>query len=202
MIASLSLPRGDALLRLAQFQPAPGSAPAAPGGADAGAQAPALRLDPGASDPLIALKDIHLPAPVSFWPLAPGWWMLLGLVIVLLLLAALLEWRRRQTLGYKAQRALDVIARDTVRYADARAVGAEAAVLVRRILLSRGGAQAAVLTGADWQAYLAQGKGALPQEIGRFLAVAPYLPPGAQEAAGMDRAALVAALRRWIRGHA
>ncbi len=46
MIASLSLPRGDALLRLAQFQPAPGSAPAAPGGADAGAQARPCGLIP------------------------------------------------------------------------------------------------------------------------------------------------------------
>ncbi|MDC0000311.1 DUF4381 domain-containing protein [Porticoccaceae bacterium] len=35
------------------------------------------------SDPLAQLRDIHLPETVSWWPLAPGWWVLiilLGLV--------------------------------------------------------------------------------------------------------------------------
>ena len=30
---------------------------------------------------LINLKDIHLPPPVSFWPPAPGWWILSVLLI-------------------------------------------------------------------------------------------------------------------------
>ena len=29
------------------------------------------------------LRDIHLPDPVSIWPLAPGWWALMILVPVL-----------------------------------------------------------------------------------------------------------------------
>ncbi len=32
------------------------------------------------------LADIHLPESVSFWPLAPGWWILLVLVLILLTL--------------------------------------------------------------------------------------------------------------------
>ena len=35
------------------------------------------------SDPLAQLRDIHLPDTISWWPLAPGWWVLiilLGLV--------------------------------------------------------------------------------------------------------------------------
>lgn len=38
------------------------------------------------SDPLSQLADIHLPQQVGFWPLAPGWWVLLCL------LAALAVW--------------------------------------------------------------------------------------------------------------
>ncbi|WP_051357108.1 DUF4381 domain-containing protein [Azorhizobium doebereinerae] len=165
--------------------------------------APALTLDPSAADPLLALRDIHLPPPVPFWPPAPGWWMLAVLLVLLALLAAALEWRRRQTLGYRALRELDAIAADTARYGDARAVGAAAAVLVRRILLTRADHPgAAVLTGDGWQAFLGQGKSGLPQEVGRFLSIAPYLPPAAPEATAMDRAALVRALKRWIRGNA
>lgn len=36
------------------------------------------------ADPLAQLRDIHLPADISWWPLAPGWWVLiiaLGLLI-------------------------------------------------------------------------------------------------------------------------
>ncbi len=35
-----------------------------------------------AEDPLSQLRDIHLPDPVSFWPPAPGWWILLLCVLI------------------------------------------------------------------------------------------------------------------------
>lgn len=50
-------------------------------------------------DPLANLKDIHLPDPVGFWPLALGWWLLIAMLIVFLLLA-LVGYRK-----YQAQRA-------------------------------------------------------------------------------------------------
>ncbi|MBL4711699.1 MAG: DUF4381 domain-containing protein [Gammaproteobacteria bacterium] len=28
------------------------------------------------------LKDIHLPEPILWWPLAPGWWMVIALLFV------------------------------------------------------------------------------------------------------------------------
>jgi hypothetical protein len=31
------------------------------------------------NDPLAQLRDIHLPTEVSWWPLAWGWWLLIGL---------------------------------------------------------------------------------------------------------------------------
>ncbi len=156
-----------------------------------------------AGDPLAELRDIHLPPEVSFWPPAPGWWMLAGLVVLLLIGLAYLEWRRRQTLSYRAVKALEAIGADHARYPDSRAVAAEAAVLIRRVVLSRPGrGEAAALTGDAWQSYLAKGKAGVPAEISAFLAKAPYLPPHGPASAAVERTVLVAALRRWIRANA
>jgi len=48
-----------------------------------------------AEDPLSQLADIHLPAAVTFWPPAPGWWVLVALVLLAL---ALLGRRQLQLL--------------------------------------------------------------------------------------------------------
>lgn len=37
---------------------------------------------------LAKLKDVHLPAEVSWWPLAIGWWILIALFIVILIFIA------------------------------------------------------------------------------------------------------------------
>lgn len=154
-------------------------------------------------DPLAGLRDIHLPDAVGFWPLAPGWWMAAGLLCLLGLIIAFLEWRRRQTLAYKVTQELNAIAADTARYEDTRAVAVAASLLMRRILVTTPGTKAsASLSGAGWERFLAQGRGALPAEMGRFLASAPYVPKDAPGADAVDRAALVSAIRRWIRGNA
>lgn len=54
-------------------------------------QSPSLQAQPS---PLDQLADIHLPAGVSWWPLAPGWWILLALVLACAL--GLFLWRRRK----------------------------------------------------------------------------------------------------------
>jgi len=34
------------------------------------------------SDPLAELRGIHLPEAVSWWPLAPGWWLLCAILLI------------------------------------------------------------------------------------------------------------------------
>ena len=45
-------------------------------------------------DPLSQLADIHLPDPVSIWPLAPGWWVLIALFIMFLIWLSYKAFRR------------------------------------------------------------------------------------------------------------
>ncbi len=37
---------------------------------------------PNASDLLQALRDVHMPDPISWWPPAFGWWMIMGLLLI------------------------------------------------------------------------------------------------------------------------
>lgn len=149
------------------------------------------------------LRGLHLPDAVAFWPLAPGWWMLVGAMALLLVMGLVLEWRRRTTLAYRATLELRTIAKDHTRHPDARAVAAAGAVLIRRILVSREARRdTGAITGPAWQARLAQGTGGLAPEIAQFVAVAPYLPPSTPGGDAVPREALVAALARWIRANA
>ena len=45
-------------------------------------------------NPLVNLKDIHLPPPVSFWPPAPGWWILAVLLMSSLFFGGVWFFRR------------------------------------------------------------------------------------------------------------
>ena len=47
------------------------------------------------NDPLSQLRDIHTPDPVSWWPLAPGWWILIVLIIAAIV--ALVVWLNKRS---------------------------------------------------------------------------------------------------------
>lgn len=52
------------------------------------------------ADPLTQLKDIHLPDPVGWWPLANGWYVLIVLSVVFVLSVVYFFYRRnRQALA-------------------------------------------------------------------------------------------------------
>ena len=58
---------------------------------------------PQMPNPLDQLRDIHLPEPVSWWPPAPGWWLLA--LSVCALLGWLLTWlyRRYRANSYRRE---------------------------------------------------------------------------------------------------
>ncbi len=52
-------------------------------------------------DPLSELRDLHLPAAVSPWPPAPGWWILLALSILLIVVVGYILAHYLDSLKYR-----------------------------------------------------------------------------------------------------
>jgi hypothetical protein len=101
------------------------------------------------------LRDIHVPQ-VPWWPLAPGWWVLLVLVVALLMLAAW-AWhcraRRRRYIDHVLAELHAARARHDAD-GDNAAFAASAHQLVRRVARARD-AHSVTLTAEAWRAALA-----------------------------------------------
>ncbi len=151
---------------------------------------------------LSQLRDIHAPAPVSWWPPAPGWWFLALLVLLAAAwgLYRLFPWLR--SLGYRraALRELEVLHRG---FAGRReSLGdwllAINAVLRRTAQCAWPGQHAAAFTGRAWLELLDRSADmqGFRQGVGRCLAREMYRPePRAGGQAVHDLAC------RWVRRH-
>ena len=60
------------------------------------------------SDPLAQLRDIHLPEAVSWWPLAPGLWVLGALLVAGLAFTVHFFWQRHHAFTYRRQALIKV----------------------------------------------------------------------------------------------
>ena len=98
------------------------------------------------------LHDIALPAPVSYWPPAPGWWILgfALLAVTLILIARLVAHHRRNAYRRAALRELDAIGPAV----DSASAVCISAVLKRAALVAFPREQVAGLTGPAWLAFL------------------------------------------------
>ncbi|KTD66264.1 DUF4381 domain-containing protein [Legionella spiritensis] len=89
------------------------------------------------SQPLAQLRDIHLPAPIGWWPLAPGWYFL-ALGVLVLLLVAVFFIHRRYSYGRARRQALQLLARYRQEYmneGNSQVTSAKVSELLRRVAL-------------------------------------------------------------------
>lgn len=133
----------------------------------------------------LPLRDIHLPDPISGWPPAIGWWLLLALLVLLGVgLSLWLRHRRRET---PVKRALRQLADIETADMDGREKLQALSGLMKRVALSLDSREVvAGMSGQDWLAWLASRTGDLrfEQPLGRLLIEAPFRPQA--DAATLD----------------
>jgi hypothetical protein len=151
----------------------------------------------------IILRDIHGLDAVPWWPLAPGWWYLAGLVGLLLLSFGIRYWLLYNTdwLGWRgdARRQLREL-KKALASEDPHVVAGRLSELLRRIAMVRSGRQqTAGLTGDSWLSWLGEhdNTGFDWERQGQILLTAPYMPP-AMAIECQELATLIRAATRWI----
>jgi hypothetical protein len=152
------------------------------------------------------LRDIRGLDPISWWPPAPGWWLLAFATMLTLWLfwrfgpkiripaLAGIGWR------WDAARRLRELRR-RIGKQDTKLSAGEFSALLRRIAMARHGREAcAGLTGNDWLEWL---RAHDPQGYdwphqAKLLINLPYAPPGRSDAESSQLLALIDAAHNWV----
>ena len=150
----------------------------------------------------LALKDIHLPEVILWWPVAPGWWMLLILVILFIFYAPrLLHWLRSKPVKKLALRELariraDMGLVDLNNDLDQQRISREISVLLRRTVISYcGRSVGASITGKRWVEQLKQlsSDECFTAEQNEWLSIGQY-----QSSAACDLQAMLRSCENWL----
>lgn len=154
------------------------------------------------------LHDIVVPAPTPWWPPAPGWYWVMGLLALLtavLLWRAIVYWQRNR---YRREALAELARIETAAQTAGpgenstnTALPALAELLKRTALTAYPRAQVAALTGPAWFAFLdATGGTRFSAGAGAALAQANY-QTGEREDSAVHTADIACEVRRWIKQH-
>ena len=123
----------------------------------------------------LPLRDIHLPDPVSWWPPAIGWWLVLALLmIILFLLPHFIRWLKHKPLRKVALQEFDYI---VAQHKGSAELLAAVSAFLRRLSMSyHGRQQSASLTGNAWIEELGSlnSQASLPDSLSHLLIRGPY----------------------------
>lgn len=151
------------------------------------------------TDALSELADIRVPGEVSWWPLAPGWWVLLALLVALALYGAY-RLQKKLVLQQRLGGAIRELTKARTNLAAAGEndmaqrlvyVNDVNAVLRRVAMLHVGHDQVAGLSGQPWVDFLRQHDkaGLLSTELAAVLAQGRFAPRCDVDADALERMA-------------
>ncbi|MFK5925042.1 MAG: DUF4381 domain-containing protein [Desulfuromusa sp.] len=141
----------------------------------------------------LPLHDIHLPTPVSWWPPAPGWWILGGLLLVMAIFVwGLSRFRKRRKLQRLALQQLE----ELTGLPETELLVALSRLLRQAAISHFAQQDCAGLSGQEWLKFLDRPFYDHPFSagIGSCLSDAPYRPE-----MQIDTAALVNLCRNWLK---
>lgn len=145
----------------------------------------------------LALKDIHLPEVIGWWPPAPAWWLA---PLLLFSLAWLGRWLYRRLTRKTAVKSAKKLLQDIRSQSDEPRQTLQAlSALLRRTAISIDGRQAvAGLNGQAWLTYLDRSLPDRPfsEGVGRCLTDALYRPLIHED---IDTQALFVLCERWLK---
>ena len=110
-----------------------------------------------ASDILAQLKDIHLPKPIGYLPLAFGWWLLIGLLTLSVLVGGFWAWRhyKRRRAVKKALKLLEQFRQIYEKEGDVVVIASHLSALLKRVAIAYYPRNfVAGLKGQDWIDFL------------------------------------------------
>jgi hypothetical protein len=145
-----------------------------------------MNTDPASLD---NLRDLAVLPPVSWWPLAPGWWALLGVGLAVASVIAWHAWRRWRHNAYRRAALMEL--------ESATNAAAIAAIVKRTALVAYPRTDVAALCGAAWCRWLTETGGQqVPQSVADSLQEGVF---SGHQSAGFDE--LMAFAVQWIERH-
>lgn len=144
---------------------------------------------------LSGLKDLHLLAQPDIWPLAYGWWIIIGGVCALFILAMIgfVLWRRRPVVY--AIRKINKLGQKNV---EDLVYIKKISQLLRRVAIAADGRPAvAQLSDTKWQQFLLdRAPDTLTEQEAHLIAFAPYEPT---PTLNLNRSVLTNHLVLWVK---
>lgn len=187
----------------------PQTAMSLPHSPDPGIHSAAAELD----NALQALADIHLPEQISWWPPAPGWWIVMIITCILIFYTYKIIRKKLHQVKYKkqAREELQNISRFWQKQQNLIATASHLSSLIRRIALAdtKGleSVNIASLTDEQWLLYLQQQPGLqhISLQYHDILLELPYQDPmihfdlSEQEQLAKKMESLLSSISIWIK---
>lgn len=160
-------------------------------------------MTPQQMDPLAQLRDIHLPAAVSNWPPAPGWWILLVILLAASGFCLYLWLQHRRHHRYRKLALQQLQHLDVQLQSGSGYLPALNQLLKRTVLAAPQPAPVAQLAGEKWLAFLDRsgGTNAFTTGPGQLLRDGPYAPTTFEHPDQQQLQQLHTLAKTWIQKH-
>jgi len=148
----------------------------------------------------IAIKDIHLPEAISWWPLAIGWWLLIVFCIAAMIIF-IIGFKRKSHKNNLKNKALSLRKQvmselvEIQKVPDDRVFLEQLSALLKRVAITQHGKDIAGLSGQHWLQFLDQqwDLHIFSKGIGQVMADLPY-----QKNPEFDRHMLLRISKNWL----